>query len=123
MAMYSNELQPRVAKLALRSDSLTRGKNSVPVADAVATVDASGHEWAVALVNRHPDRPLSCTVRMKERPLDGAFSAVVLESDSPEAYNNIAAPDRVAPKTKTLAIKAGLIELPPHSLTILKARL
>ena len=123
MAMYSNELQTRVGKLTLLAEPLKHGKDSVPVADAIATVDESGRRWSIALINRHPSQPLTCTVRLKDRALDGAFAAIVLESDSPEAYNDIERPDRVAPKKKKLKVKDGLIELPPHSLTILKANL
>ncbi len=123
MAMYSNELQARVGKLVLLAEPLKHGKDSVAVADAIATVDESGLRWSIALVNRHPDKPVACTVHLKDKVLDGTFAAVVLESDSPEAYNDIANPDRVAPKKKKLKVKDGLIELPPHSLTILKATL
>jgi alpha-N-arabinofuranosidase len=123
MAMYSNELHARVGKLTLLAEPLKHGKDSVPTADTIATVDDSGRHWSIALVNRHPSQPLACTVRLKDRTLDGNFAAVVLESDSPEAYNDIARPDRVAPKKKKLKVKDGLIELPPHSLTILKLAL
>jgi alpha-N-arabinofuranosidase len=119
MAMYANELQPRVGKVDYTADNLTQGVHSVPVADVVATVNESGTQWAIALVNRHPSRPLACTVRFKQQPLAGTYSAVVLAGDSPEAFNDIEHPNRVVPEKKQFTVKQGVLELPPHSLTIL----
>lgn len=119
MAMYANELQPRVGKVDFTADNLTQGAHSVPVADVVATVNESGTQWAIALVNRHPSQPLACTVRFQKQPLDGTYSAVVLAGDSPEAFNDIEHPNRVVPEKKQFTVKQGALELPPHSLTIL----
>jgi alpha-N-arabinofuranosidase len=120
MAMYANELEPRVGKLEIESDELTRGGKSIRVADAVATVDKSGKHWAIALVNRHPDKGLACTVKMKDRPLDGDYEATVLSGDSPDAFNDIEQPDRVVPRKMTLVFTKGMVNLPPHSLAIIK---
>ena len=40
---------------------------SAPLADAIATVDDSGKNWAFGLVNRHPDRAVFCTIKMTDR--------------------------------------------------------
>ncbi len=122
MALYANELQPRIGKLNFTADSLTHDKSSVPVLDAIATVDESGKHWALALVNRHPDKVLACTIQFRKQPLDGTYSATVLCGDSAEAFNDIEHPNRVVPAKKTLAVKQGLVEFPPHSLTILKVK-
>jgi len=120
MAIYANELEPRVAKTNLAADALTHGTDSVPVADAVATVDESGKRWALAVVNRHPNKPLAFTMKLEDRPLDGTYATVVLAGDSPEAFNDIEHPDRVVPENKRLKLERGALELPPHSLTVLK---
>ena len=44
----------------------------------------------------------------------------MLEGDSAEAFNDIEHPNRVAPQKRTLTSDHGVVELPPHSLTILK---
>jgi alpha-L-arabinofuranosidase len=75
-------------------------KDSVPVADAVATVDESGRNWAVALINRHPDKTLNCTVKLKDHLLDGSYSSIVLAGDSPDAFNDIEHPNRVVPEKR-----------------------
>jgi alpha-N-arabinofuranosidase len=123
MAMYANELEPRVGKLELEVGNLRHGNQSIGVLDGVATVDESGKKWAVALVNRHPTKPVACTVRMKDRLLDGEYAALVLAGDSPDAFNDIAHPNRVTPQKTTLPFIKGEVNLPPHSLTIVKVPL
>ncbi len=118
MAMYANELEARVGQLDLKAGTLRHGNRSIPVMDAIATVDESGRRWAIALVNRHPSENVACTVSMKERPLDGTYNAMVLTGESPDAYNDIEHPDRVAPKEVKLTFNKGTVNLPPHSLTI-----
>ena len=117
LAMYANYLQPRVAQLTRTAPELRAG---VPVIDAVATVDATGQRWAVALVNRHPAAPVPCTLRLGDAPLAGTYDAQLLTADSPDAYNDIEAPDRVTPKSARVAFEDGTTMLPPHSLTIVE---
>ena len=56
LAMYANELESRVGKLEIEADQLAHDGKSVPVVDAIATVNESGQDWAIALVNRHPSK-------------------------------------------------------------------
>jgi hypothetical protein len=42
----------------------------------------------------------------------------VLSGDSPDACNDVAAPERVVPKTVSLTFENGAVTLPAHSLTI-----
>lgn len=123
MAMYANELEPRVGKLELEAGDLRHGNRSIPVLDGIATVDETGRKWSIALVNRHPLKPVACTVRLKETPLEGDHAAVVLTADSPEAFNDIENPHRVTPRQTTLTFTNGAVSLPPHSLTIIKVPL
>jgi alpha-N-arabinofuranosidase len=118
MAMYANELEERVAKAAVTSGKLTHKGDSVAVVDAIATVDESGRQWAIALVNRHPSDKVACTVRTGDELLDGKYKATVLTGDSPDAYNDIEHPNRVAPAEVELTFRKGTANLPPHSLTI-----
>ena len=123
MAMYAGELEARVGTAGIKADKLRHGGKSVPVVDAVATVDETGANWAVALVNRHPEKTVACTIKMKDRPLEGEYGAVVLAGDSPDAFNDIENPNRVAPEKRTVVFKKGVVDLPPHSLVIVKVRL
>ena len=44
----------------------------------------------------------------------------VLAGDSPDAYNEVARPNRVTPQMVDLALTSGHLALPPHSVTILE---
>jgi hypothetical protein len=56
----------------------------------------------------------------EDRLLDGECATLVLAGDSPEAFNDIENPNRVAPQKTTLTFIKGAVNLPPHSLTLLK---
>ena len=120
MALYANHLGARVGKLSLETGKLARGNESVPVADAIATVDEAGSQWVLALVNRHPDQTLGCTVRFGDRPISGTFNALVLAGDSPEAFNDVQHPNRVVPEKRAFTATNGTLVLPPHSLTLVR---
>ena len=120
MAMYANELEPRVGRLNIRSDRLFQGQNSVAAVDAVATVDASGKSWSIALVNRDPASEAACTVSLANRNLNGDYPAVILAGDSPEAYNDTINPNRVVPVKTKLTFSNGVVRLPAHSICIVK---
>ena len=116
MAMYANLLQPNVARSQVESSRLTHGDSSVALVDAVATVDDAGSTWTVAMINRHPSESIRCTVALGDAPVDGVFPAVILSGDSPDAFNGIEHPDRVAPVKTEMVFKQGVVTLPPHSL-------
>ncbi len=119
LAMYANLLGSHVGKATVEDAGLLHhGNRSVPNLDVIATVDSAGSTWSIALVNRHPSEALDCSVKMNDTPVDGAFPATVLEGDSPEAYNDIENPERVQPGKRQLVFRDGIVELPPHSLTI-----
>jgi alpha-N-arabinofuranosidase len=88
--------------------------------DAIATVDEPGKVWAIALVNRHPSKNAACTVKMKDALLDGRYEATILAGDSPEAFNDVEHPSRVAPERTQLSFEKGVVTLPPHSLAIIR---
>jgi alpha-N-arabinofuranosidase len=120
MAMYANELEDRVGKMDIKADTLTYDGKSVPVVDAIATVSESGRNWSIALVNRHPEKEVACTVKMNNMLLEDEYKALVLAGDSPDSYNDIENPNRVVPEKTTVSFTKGVINLPPHSLTIIK---
>jgi len=120
LAMYANHLEGRVAKLDLEAGMLVHGNDFLPVIDALATVDEAGKKWAIALINRHPSKVVACAVKIEGVLLEGAHAATLLAGDSPDAYNDVDHPSRVAPKKTQLTFKRGVTSLEPHSLTILK---
>jgi alpha-L-arabinofuranosidase len=116
MWMYANLLRERVANVQVTSGRL-KG-TSVSTDDAVATVDKSGKNWSVSLINRDPSESVTCTFKMDETPLDGAYRATLLTGDSTDSYNDLKNPARVAPREVELTIIKGVVDLPPHSLLI-----
>jgi alpha-N-arabinofuranosidase len=122
MAMYRNLLGDRVVELESISHQISHGSDSVAVIDALATVDENGKEWAIALMNRHPSEEADCKVILGDKPLHGNYQATVLAADSPDAYNDIANPERVAPEEGEVSFSKGNTRLPPHSLTIVHYR-
>jgi alpha-L-arabinofuranosidase len=59
-------------------------------------------------------------VKLGNAPLDGTYAAIILAGDSPEAYNDIEHPARVVPEPRQLTFNRGVVNLAPHSLTVVK---
>ena len=118
MAMYANELEEYFRNTEIKARKLSYGKDSVSVIDAIATVDKKGEKWAISLVNRHPSKTLYCKVTMGTKLLNGTYKAKILTSESTDTYNDIEHPNRVTPKEVKLKFTKGVVNLPPHSLTI-----
>ncbi len=64
--------------------------------------------------------PGGCFVRVADRALEGEYPATLLTGSSPDSYNDIEHPDRVAPRSTHLTFAKGVVSLPPHSLAIVK---
>ncbi|MFO0892039.1 MAG: alpha-L-arabinofuranosidase C-terminal domain-containing protein [Isosphaeraceae bacterium] len=120
LAMYASRLHDRVARSEFASPLLEAGGRSVPVLDAVATRDEGGCSWRIALVNRHPTDALRCAVRLGKTALAGAYKTTLLQGPSPDAFNDLDAPDRVSPREVDITFQEGVASLPPHSLMILR---
>ncbi len=147
LAMYANELESRVGSIDIEAGTLERNEKAIdrvvrqlterrdyfsaekfkrdtmqpiPVIDGIATVDESGRQWAIAIVNRHPFEQVACKVKMNDALLVGTYEAKILSGDSPDAFNSVKHPNRVVPEKTDLEFVAGVVQLPPHSLTIVK---
>ncbi|MFH1730466.1 MAG: hypothetical protein ABIF82_02305 [Planctomycetota bacterium] len=90
------------------------------LAGRVAAATTDDEQRKLALVNRHATDELVCEVRVNGEPLTASVSAEVLRGDSADACNDVAAPDRVVPKSVSLTFDSGSTKLPPHSITICK---
>lgn len=120
LSMYANLLKKEVVETEVDSELLNCGTSSVSVLDAVATVDSSGKEWSIALINRDPEKSVEFSVLLKGSPVKGTFKATMLTGDSENAYNDIENPERVTPKESVIYTEDGKVVLPPHSLTIVE---
>jgi alpha-N-arabinofuranosidase len=123
LAMYANLLEARVGKVKVECADLRHGGQHIPMIDAVATVDESGKNWSLALVNRCPDQEVDCTIKLGDTVAEGALTGTILAGHSPDTFNDEEHADRVVPENVRLAIHQGAIKLQPHSLTIVKAAL
>ena len=122
LVSVANLLEARVAPSAVVGSTAGDSKQPQAVIDAVATVDPSGEKWALALVNREPIETVACTVKLGDRILDGPLDATILAGDSPDAFNDVEHPARVVPEKTQLKFKQGVVNLPPHSLSIIRIR-
>jgi len=119
-SMYANLLETNVVDTWVSSDTFTHTGKSVPVLDAVATCDEAMQKWSLVLLNRHPDTQLSCKVVVGGNALVGRHKVTVLDGDSPDAYNDIECPDRVAPLETEVICNNGEVDLSPHSVTVIR---
>jgi len=119
MAMYTNLLEQNVASAWVESDPFEHEDQSVPTLDAVATCDDEMKQWRLVLVNRHPESELLCTLNLDGLAPWTTLTTTVLAGDSPDAYNDIDAPDRVTPVKVRQKPDGTTISLQPHSVTIL----
>ena len=117
LSMYANLLEAEVLDTAVWSTSMDAAGTEVPTVDAIATVDPATGAVAVALVNKSATEEARCELRVDGLLPSGRIGSTVLGSDSPDAYNSIAAPDAVQPEARELG-SDGSVVLPPHSVTI-----
>jgi len=118
MKMYANQLETHVAKAKTTSDPLVDEKGSVAAVEAIATCDANRESWRIAIINRHPAQDAEVRIHLGSRPVTGRHRATILSGDGPDAYNGIEKSNRVVPEDIELEFRRGVVELPPHSITI-----
>jgi alpha-N-arabinofuranosidase len=115
MAMYANRLLPELADAFVKSDRIGPTGNDVAAFDAVASTDGISGPLALMLVNRDPERSLELTARIDGQPVSGAFDALRLSGDSPDAFNSVDTPERVTPQKTHVDFADGRLTLPPHT--------
>jgi alpha-L-arabinofuranosidase len=118
MRMYSDLLLPNVISSQVTSDVLNIDQETVPALDAVVTQSDDRKRYAIAFVNRHPDMSANFKLTLGSQVDAPGAKLTTLSGDSPDAYNDVARPNRVSPQTQALALSNGHIELPPHSVAI-----
>jgi alpha-N-arabinofuranosidase len=120
--MYVNMLEDYVVPTNLTSERLTHGRASTGVLDCVLTSNEDGTRYALAVVNKDPKNSRTLSIdfaKMGVKAMD-KIEGKVLCGSSPDDYNEIGAENRVVPESKTFEVKNGCVELPAHSLVVLK---
>lgn len=120
LKMYSDFLQPNVVESQTVCDSLQVDQKSVHALDAVITCSDDRKQIAVALVNRHPETTARWKMNIRNLMNRTKTRVTILSGDSPDAYNDVAHPNRVVPQTVQLAAGALSLELPPHSIAVVE---
>ncbi len=116
MKLYADHLRETVVTTAVSADELASGGQSVPAVDAVISADDAG--MTAIMVNRHPVAQADCHLHLDKMAPDGAVDVLILDGDSPDAYNDIDKPDRVTPHAERLACRNGRISIPPHAIVV-----
>jgi len=122
MKMYHDLLERQMVKATVTGASLDHAGACVPVLDAVVTRSKNGRTVSAAIVNRHPDRTVPCRLAIKDLPRDTKATLTTLSGDGPDAYNDIGKPERVVPETRRLRTFDGSLDLPPHSISIVRLK-
>ena len=122
LSMYANMLEKRVLPVEILCDSIKHNNHAVPTLDVAVTCSDDRKRFAIAAVNKHPDK--ASTLAIDFAALNGAtpkqVKAVVLSGASTDDFNDIGNENRVRPQETTLKVEKGSVSLPPHSVVIIK---
>jgi alpha-N-arabinofuranosidase len=116
--MYTNLLEANVAPVEVKCGKISKGRDSSPLVDAVLTISNDGKRKVLAVVNKSPDKTISLDVSALTSATK--LSTTILDGDSPNAFNDIGAENRVVPRMVELTVNGGNVSLAPHSLNIIK---
>jgi alpha-N-arabinofuranosidase len=122
MKMYNDLIESHVVPAEITSPKLSHDGESVATVDATVTRSEDGTSVSIAVVNRHPSASIRCHLALAGLPTGGTVTATTLSGDSPDAYNDINTPNRVAPETLKVARLDEPVALPPHSVTIINLK-
>ncbi len=117
MKLYVEMTREWIVDSRIAGPILEKDGHGIAALEALVSADASG--TTIAIANRNPDTALPCMIELDGHKLSGVREAIVLDGDSPDAFNSIAAPDAVTPRKLMLEDKDGAYLIPPHSLCML----
>jgi alpha-N-arabinofuranosidase len=116
--MYTNLLEANVMPVDVKCGVISNGKDSAPLVDAILTVSDDGKRRVLAVVNKSPDSVVSFD--MSSLTAATVLNSTVLDGDSPDAYNDIGAENRVVPRKTVMKVNGGKVSLAPHSLNVIE---
>ncbi len=116
LQLYASLLQPHVLPATLSAPAFDSTDPQVPVVDGIVTANADKTRFTIALVNKHATDAVECDLGLGA--IDRTATATFLSGDSPDAFNDIATPDRVVPVTRDISIRGGRVTVPAHTLLI-----
>ncbi|MBQ7180661.1 MAG: hypothetical protein IJR87_05145 [Bacteroidaceae bacterium] len=119
--MYSNLLLPYVVPTTETLDLLTRDGQKTGVLDVILTSDEEGKRFVCAVANKdqNSEQPLRLDFQGMGKKTPRKVQATILSGKSADDYNDIGQ-QRVKPFTQPLPVKDGIVNIPPHSLTVIE---
>ena len=103
-------------------DTFSSGKyTGVPILDVAATLDKTGKQLALYVVNRSPDKMMETRIDLTTGRFAGTARVMTINGPDIKAENTFDKPDQVKNKEHTLSIDGQSIvyEFEPHSVTAL----
>ncbi len=120
--LYSRLLAAEVLDAWTQVPRFDAGGTPLSRGDAVVTADRDAGVLAVALSNLHPRDPLECEIWVPGRHLAGPAELCTLTGAAPDSFNDVSHPRDVSPAAGFVPVSGDCcrIELPPHSVSILR---
>ena len=122
--LYANELEKNILPVTLNSERLEFQGRTTPVLDAVLTCNDTKDQFALAVVNKDPEKEIGFLADFGALAVlpSGQIEAIVLSGNTPDDFNDIGSENRVVPVKRMLKIEDGRIAIPAHSLAIIKIK-
>ena len=98
------------------------GDIPVPAIDAVATRTTGESAVRIAVVNRHPEKPVGLTIAGPDIHRFTKATMHVLGAPSKDSFNDVDTPDTVAPARDSCSLKGGdrmRLDIAPHSVSVI----
>jgi alpha-L-arabinofuranosidase len=91
--------------------------------DVSVTRDATGHELAIAVVNRDRERSHETTIQLTDALTINSVTAYEVNGTTPDVINSFAQPDAVSVREHALDVEGQSFTyaFPAHSITVLRA--
>ncbi len=120
--LYANDLLPYRVPAVVTSEPLKYEKSSTAMIDAAVTADETRSRYVIAVANKDPAQARAVKIDFASLGAKPAatLSGTVLTGPAPESYNDINAKPSVVPAEATFNVKDGAIDLPPHSVCLIR---
>jgi alpha-N-arabinofuranosidase len=118
--MYSDLLEENVLDSAAASDPLDTGSGVVPALDAVTTCSSDRKRFALALINRDPERTAQWQVNLRGFDSRQELRITVLSGKSTDSFNDVEHPNQVVPEKVSHQTAGSPLLSPPHSVSVVQ---
>ena len=96
------------------------GRHAMVAASRTSAPPTRAAVSVLITVSPAPETSATCRVNLGGTLLNGGYTLTTLCGDSPDAYNDIEAPERVVPVTTDVNVENGIITLPPHAVSVIR---